>query len=758
MHDTVKLYDEKFRPLAQASAQGAQPGRTQRIVLSFSPDGKQLAVGRQSGREIDIVAAKDLSARFVINAEASEATSGANYNTEDTSRLAWSADGRTLYATGYNRDQNAHISAWDDVGHGRERVVPVSAPWMITGMKALPKGVAYVALSSAWGVADAGPNTLDKAAELPDFRDGQKNFRISADGMTVSFGLARFGNNPVIFSLATRRLTQATTIPSTLVAPVASTSSSAYSGSNYSVVTATRVLLGSPFSFGLSDTNGSRIWNRPSPISVQLANLSGDARMVVTGNADGTIRWYRATDGQELLALFVQPDGKRWVLWTPSGYYDAAPGSEDLIGWLVSRGASQAPDLYPASRFADTLRRPDVISQLLKTFDEDQALRLANAASDRKDERVTPAVVATQLPPALVLVLAPQRFDSDRISLDYKVNASNNSEIVGEPRVKVNGQWQPRARAAERDSVDGVHHLTVTGLPPHDSTIELYADNRNGTSPALVIPISWGGGASLSSGAQGTAAAHKPRLFILAVGISQYQRTDLQLNFADHDAQQFVAAMQSQQGKAYESVNTKLLVNGEATRAAIQAGLTWLQGQVTGDDVGILFLSGHGFQTPDQNYFFAPTEFNPNQPRDTGVDYRQIRQALMTFAGAGNKAIFLIDTCYSGGAVGGHLSASNGESLATTLGRSEYGVVALTAAKADQPSYEDAKWGDGAFTKALLEGIVDAKADPEQSGTITVLDLGRYVSKRVPVMTEQRQAPLFIMPTGGFEDFTLATR
>ena len=84
--------------------------------------------------------------------------------------------------------------------------------------------------------------------------------------------------------------------------------------------------------------------------------------------------------------------------------------------------------------------------------------------------------------------------------------------------------------------------------------------------------------------------------------------------------------------------------------------------------------------------------------------------------------------------------------------------MALTAAKADQPSYEDAQWGDGAFTKALLEGIVDAKADPEQSGTITVLDLGRYVSKRVPVMTEQRQAPLFIMPTGGFEDFTLATR
>jgi WD40 repeat protein len=761
LHDAIQLYDSSLRPLARASAPGFQVGRTQNLVLSFSPDGTQLAIGRLSSRRIDILTMRDFTLKFSINADnAREEMSRTGDNISSTDRLTWSANGRTLYAAGYNRDGNGHISAWDDGGHGRERVVPVKAPWMVTGMKPLKNGgVVYASLSSAWGVADAGSNSFDRPSELADFRDGQKNFRISADGMTVAFGLARFGNNPVIFSLLTRKLTQATTIPPALAAAVTSPSGNAYAGTdNYSVATATRVLIGGPLSFGLYDTSGSRIWYRPAPVSVQMANLAGDGRVVVTGNVDGTVRWYRASDGQELLALFVHPDGKRWVLWTPSGYYDAAPGSEDLIGWLVGRGKNQAPDFFPASRFADTLRRPDVISQLLKTFDEGEALRLANAASDRKDERLTPGALAAQLPPALDLISAPRRFDTESISLEYRVHTPDDARMIGAPRVKVNGQWQPSARAAERSSSDGSRHLTITGLPPHDTTIELYADNRNGTSPALAIPLAWDGRASLSAGVQGSAAAHKTRLFVLAVGISQYQRADLKLNFADHDAQQFVAAMQAQQGKAYESVNAKLLVNGEATRTTVQSGLSWLQSQVTGDDIGILFLAGHGFQTPDQNYFFAPAEFNPDHPRETGVDYRLIRQALMTFAGAGNKAIFLIDTCYSGGAIGVNLTASNGESLAASLGRSEYGVAALTAARADQLSFEDSKWGDGAFTKALLEGIVDAKADPEQSGTITVLDLGRYVSKRVPVMTEQRQAPVLLMPTGGFEDFTLAIR
>jgi WD40 repeat protein len=756
--DKIQIYDRSLKPIIGVMAAGANPGRTQRLTLAFSGSGTQLAVGRESSLRIDILATKDLSTLSTINPAADGNPGDAGRNIASVSRLAWSADDRHLYATGFNRDGSGHISAWDESGRGGERVVPVSAAMPITGIRALRNGgVAFTAQNAAWGVVDAGANSFDRPSELPDFRDGQQNFRVSEDGLTVSFGLLRHGGKPVVFSLVKRSLAPVSSPPPELVA-AGGESTNGYPSRSYSIAAGSRVLTGGSASFGLTDASGQRLWYRNAPHSVEMANLAGNGRLVVTANADGTIRWYRGTDGQELFALYVHPDARRWVLWTPSGYYDAAPDSEDLIGWLIGHGPGAPPDFYPASRFADSLRRPDVLSQLLKTFDETQAVRLANAQSDRKDQQMTPGTLATQLPPTLQLVSAPTRFDTDSVSISYRIDTHGDAQIVGEPRIKINGQWQPASRTAERNNA-GVRQLTVSGLPAHDTTVEMYADNAHGTSPALVIPLFWDGRASLAPGQQGTAAAaKKPRLYVLAVGISQYARPNLRLAFADHDAQNFAAAMQAQQGKAYESVDTKLLVNGDASRSAVQSGLTWLQSHVTGTDIGILFLAGHGFQTPDQNYFFAPAEFDPDHPRETGVDYRMIRTSLMTFAGAGNKAIFLIDTCYSGGAVGGNLSASNGETLAATLGRAEYGVAALTAARADQLSFEDAKWGDGAFTKALLEGIVEAKADPEASGTITVLDLGRYVSKRVPVMTEKRQAPVLIMPAGGFEDFTLATR
>jgi uncharacterized caspase-like protein len=162
-------------------------------------------------------------------------------------------------------------------------------------------------------------------------------------------------------------------------------------------------------------------------------------------------------------------------------------------------------------------------------------------------------------------------------------------------------------------------------------------------------------------------------------------------------------------------------------------------------------------QTPDQAYYFAPADFDPVQQRDTGVDYRTIRAALDTFSTAGNKVLFFVDTCYAGGVLGPNLAASNGAALALALSRPDYGVVVLSASKGDQLSYEDPRWRDGAFTTALLEGIVDAKADAAQSGEITLLNLSGYVTQRVRVLTDRRQEPMLLMPGGGVVDFAVAS-
>jgi hypothetical protein len=107
-------------------------------------------------------------------------------------------------------------------------------------------------------------------------------------------------------------------------------------------------------------------------------NVTGDGRLVVAAYGDGTIRWHRLSDGEELLALYPHADRERWVLWTPRGHYAASPGGEDLIGWQVNRGWDEAPEFYSASRFRDRFHRPDVVALVLQELDADKALARAD--------------------------------------------------------------------------------------------------------------------------------------------------------------------------------------------------------------------------------------------------------------------------------------------------------------------------------------------------------------------------------------------
>jgi WD40 repeat protein len=518
-----------------------------------------------------------------------------------------------------------------------------------------------------------------------------------------------------------------------------------------------RALIGKNAVIKLYDRAGRMLFTSYMGSTVARVNLSKDGRLAVAAMIDGTIRWFRTRDGKELLAISFNRSMDEWVAFTPTGYYAASRGGEDLFGWQIDRGASRAADFYPASRFRDRFHRPDIVKLVLQTLDEPTAVRLANAASDRNEGQANITAITRALPPVIDLISAPTHFSSDQVEVKLRVRTPSDAQMMGDLRIQVNGEWLPNARAAFQVSPDGTRTVKVMPLPPMDSVIRIYADNRNGRSTPLSISLKWDGNAAYSSSQQGLSAQRKPRLFILAIGISQYHQPDLRLVFPDHDAEKFAGAMQAQRGKLYSDVVSKVIVDADATGAAIRAGLDWLGSQKAADDVGVLFLAGHGVETPDSNYFFAPADFDPARPRETGVDYKAIRSAVDKLSTAGNKVLMFVDTCHAGAALGPHLTASNGLALATMLSRPEYGIIVLSGSKGDQLSYEDPRWGDGAFTAALLEGIMQGKADAAQTGEITMLNLVGFVTQRVRAMTQQKQDPVLLMPGGSIVDFPIAS-
>jgi uncharacterized caspase-like protein len=256
----------------------------------------------------------------------------------------------------------------------------------------------------------------------------------------------------------------------------------------------------------------------------------------------------------------------------------------------------------------------------------------------------------------------------------------------------------------------------------------------------------------------GTAEAFvvKPKLYLLAVGVGAYQHADIpRLNLAAKDAKDFAATMQKQAGKLYREVEVKILTDAAATRDDVVDGLDWLQKSVTQHDLGMLFLSGHGLNDPTMGYIYLPVNADPDRLKRSAVSMSDIQSTLASLAG---KAVFFLDSCHSGNVLGkGRKGVENDiVRVVNELSSAENGVVVFSSSTGRQYSLESPEWGNGAFTKALIEGL-SGKADYQGSGRITFKMLDLYVSERVKDLTKGQQSPVTQAP-GGVNDFPLAMK
>jgi WD40 repeat protein len=384
----VRLYDPQLHQLAKVHASGGR----EPYSVQFSPDGRKIAVGYDDATKVDVLSSTDLSVLY--RPDTKGVTRG------DLSKVAWSTDGKQLYAGGRRRGRSWDVRRWDDGGRGPSIDLD-AATHAVVDMSAVPQGLVFGADDPAWGLIDTkGNGQRYVASPKVDFRGSLKHFQISADGQRVRFPYEPGGQHPAIFSVADRALLpdapgeamlsaaqsnddvgvtdwEDSTSPMVddqplALAPYEVSRSVALTPDGESLV------LGGEWSLRLFSVDGEERWNVPVPGAAWSVNVTADSRLIVAAYGDGTVRWHRASDGVELLAFFPHADRKRWAAWTPSGYYDASVGGEELLGWHVNHGRDQAAEFVPVSHLREKFHRPDIVSLVLRTLNEQQAIDTAN--------------------------------------------------------------------------------------------------------------------------------------------------------------------------------------------------------------------------------------------------------------------------------------------------------------------------------------------------------------------------------------------
>ena len=380
------------------------------------------------------------------------------------------------------------------------------------------------------------------------------------------------------------------------------------------------------------------------------------------------------------------------------------------------------------------------------------ALEAAERLAAAQARKALQQMKAQEFPPALQAVAAPViKARTPDVTLPFAVTAASAGGDV-ELQVRVNGRPAQSAETVMAKSVDGRSQGSVrVRVGEGRSQVEVIAGNRFGLSEALAFIIEREAAALVPAPGR-PPAPPQADLYVLSIGVAQYARPEYNLGLAAKDARDFAATMQRQEGRLYKQVNVRTLTDKQATREAVLRELDQLRQRVGPNDMAMVFIAGHGLNDAAGNYYFMPHDVQDDRLATTAVPQAALVSALSRIRG---KTVLFVDTCFAGNAMGALAKSSRQtEGLINDLASSENGVVVFASSTGHEESEENDEWGNGAFTKALLDGL-GGKADFMRAGRVTYAGLNLYVSEEVTRLTSGRQRPVFISPRG-VPDFAVA--
>lgn len=753
----VRLYDANFRLLGRRIV----PGGNKPVAARFSPDASLLAVSLHDAPTVAILSARDLSLHNHVD----------NDSLADQANLitvAWSADGEYLYAGGDYRGSGPNpLYRWGARGAGKIKIIPLTAN-RIPEIQQMPNGrIAFAAEDPAFGVIDIeGRIEALRGPDIHNFSMAHGKLLVSADGSAIRYPAQRDGTLMHGFSafkggeqLPMDKREETVNAPLLQAAGfMLENWQNAYLpringkvpklddyelGRSYAFAPdGNSVLLGTEWALRLFDRNAMELWHVKLAAVAWAVNISVNGQVAVAALSDGSIRWYRMSDGKELFAYFAHRNGQDWIAWLPAGYYISSIHGDNYVGWHVNRGRNDTPDFHRAIQFERVLYRPDVFNNAVQAalipIGQRKALKTLDAAAfdiSRLQE------------------IAPPRL---------RMRATGVKQLEGELQLQLQVSGNGGARSAKDIAI------FVNGIPVIPSTERILHEEANGNfSRNFSVPLTSKENAiraesfnGISMGIAETFLAVPDfikirqrigNLYLLVVGVNEFPRlgASASLAFAAQDADSIAQALTRQAAGLFRQVQIKL-INDESKdkpdQATIVDSMHFVQQAQAGDTV-VIFLASHGISDTAGNYYFVPRDakiedidrLSSGGQIESLVSWTTFFDALRATPG---RRLMIVDTCQARN-IEGRFEA---HSLMKRSAASQFSL--MLSSKDDESSQEHSTTRHGLFTYSLLKAMEPATyRDGDR-----VLTLNEWFSIAANILEQERdkhygpQTPQLVIP------------
>jgi len=456
---------------------------------------------------------------------------------------------------------------------------------------------------------------------------------------------------------------------------------------------------------------------------VQAVAFLPNKQYALSTSQEKTVLWNLKT-GKEIAQMVFFEDGE-WITITPEGYYTASLNGAKYLNVRIGN------QVYGIDQYQAIYHRPDIVKLALELGNSQKAVaELTHGA---------PPVQIAQVQPPKVWLVSPQSGSETKSSqIEVQVKTQDIADSTDAITFIINGRPMGRQKAGKfvRPNAAGVTpHSRQVPLIIGENWIEVEVRGKAGavqrTPPILVVRQS--------------DEKPKPTLYYLGIGVAQHPQ--LPLKYPVKDVKGLESVLKQQRGKAYQRVISKTITDQQATRGNIIQTVTSFFKPAKQGDIAILFISGHGMNSDNLGYYFLGYDANPDQIEVSGVSWKDFNAINDLKA----NVLFLADTCHSGNLAGNAVWQQRAKVDPNLFLRDAHNsnVIVFASSSGEDVSIEDPKWGHGAFTKALIDGLNGKAADAE--GIVDIALLQRYVRKTVPKLTDGAQKPTIPRLTGSGE-------
>jgi Caspase domain len=224
-------------------------------------------------------------------------------------------------------------------------------------------------------------------------------------------------------------------------------------------------------------------------------------------------------------------------------------------------------------------------------------------------------------------------------------------------------------------------------------------------------------------------------VYAVFVGIGDYPCKS-PLKYAASDA----LALHKRLDSVIPAENTLLLLDWEATYAAVVEALRETCRKAGPDDVVLFYISSHGVSDA-----FLTVDYDG---KGAGLLQHADIEQIMRQCKSRHK-IIIADACFSAGPDWGESIAAKGinridmQRFYRVFQHARPGFAYLLSCSSNQYSFEDASLQHGIFTWFLLKALNGA-ADQNRDGLVSILETANYVKKRVDAYTKREQTPVLL--------------